>query len=291
MNTQYRYLFFICTFFLCILSVDVSAVGSISSKTKERILTLQDVQSITNLLVSKKSNTANSASTTVEFKRGDCPKSQELEDDVYFLKTINKATGLPATYIPKQLVDLRPFIKTAGNVRICMTEPVAQSLYKMSEVMKKKGLSLMAVSGYRSQADQKSLYNLYALTMNKGKHHRVAPAGHSEHQLGTAVDVASEFKSGSGFAFSPESLWLKDNAHLYGFLISYEEGHEDKTGYIYEPWHIRYVGTENATLLRQGDYSLAYKPIYYKKSWMNNLLGRLKDYVGTQDVEDTSIGG
>jgi zinc D-Ala-D-Ala carboxypeptidase len=161
----------------------------------------------------------------------------------------------------------------------------------MSEAMNKESLSLVAVSGYRSQLDQKILYNKYASTMNNGTYDRVAPPGHSEHQLGTAVDVASEFKSGKNFAFSAESLWLKNNAHNYGFLISYEEGHEHKTGYMYEPWHIRYVGVENAILLNKGDYSLAYKPAYYKKTFMNNFLGLLKDYMQTQDVKTESVEG
>jgi D-alanyl-D-alanine carboxypeptidase len=161
----------------------------------------------------------------------------------------------------------------------------------MSEAMKKEGLSLIVISGYRSQLDQKFLYDKYAPTMNKGLYHRVAPPGHSEHQLGTTIDVASEFKSGKNFALSDESVWLKNNGHNYGFLISYEEGHEYKTGYMYEPWHIRYVGIQNSTLLHKGDYSLAYKSIYYKKTFMNNLLGNLKDFVHTQDIKDESIGG
>lgn len=256
----------------------------ISAKDLKSILTLNEVQSITDLLIPQ-------ATSTLDFKTGACPKSILKDDDLYFLHTINKSTGLPMYYVPKNLVDIRSRIKTLGNFLICMTETSATHLYQMSKDMKEVGLNLSAVSGYRSYSNQQSLYNIYAPTMNVGLYHRVAPAGHSEHQLGTTVDVSSEISSGVGFGFSPESIWLKENAHKYGFIVSYEEGHEDKTGYMYEPWHMRYVGTENAKLLRAGDYSLAYKPIYYKKTWMNILLGRLKDFTQNEDAKDVSIGG
>jgi D-alanyl-D-alanine carboxypeptidase len=77
-----------------------------------------------------------------------------------------------------------------------------------------------------------------------------ARAGHSEHQLGTALD----FRSARGpdpwdledWGATPEGRWLAENAHRFGFVMSYPAGQESVTCYIYEPWHYRYVGREVA---------------------------------------------
>lgn len=263
----------------------------ISPEVDQKLLTLDNIQSITTLLINPTVATSSATTTQPLFKKGACPQSQSQSDDAYMLQIINNATGLPRSYIPKNLVDIRSHIGTYGGNLICLTETAATSLLNMSQDMAKEGLTLMVVSGYRSYEGQTALYNAYAPTMNTGAYHRVAPPGHSEHQLGTTVDVASEFKSGSNFALTDESMWIKDHGYKYGFIISYEEGAEEKTGYMYEPWHLRYVGVNNATVLHTGEYSLAYKPIYYRKSWINNLLSRLRDVIQVQNSDDTSIGG
>jgi D-alanyl-D-alanine carboxypeptidase len=147
----------------------------------------------------------------------------------------------------------------------------------MIESMKSEGLSLMVVSGYRSFADQRKLYSMSATALNSGSYDRVAPAGQSEHQLGTAIDVASLTRSGVAFASSSESDWIETHAHEYGFIISYGEANENRTGYMYEPWHLRYVGLENANILRAGEYTLSYKPDLYSRSWLNAVLTKLKE--------------
>ncbi len=70
---------------------------------------------------------------------------------------------------------------------------------------------------------------------------RVANPGYSEHQLGTAVDL-----NGVGVY-----EYLNKNAHKFGFIISYPKGSENVSGYMYEPWHIRYIGVQNASLYYQ----------------------------------------
>jgi LAS superfamily LD-carboxypeptidase LdcB len=258
---------------------------------QEKIRVLDSLPSLSSLFVKPSVVFSTTTSTTSLFKKGICPQSPVNQDDVYMLQTINTVTGLPKAYVPKNLVNIATHIKTAGGVSICMTESSATQLYKMSQDMEKIGLQLVAISGYRSFEGQKKLFDIYAPIMNRGVYNRVAPPGHSEHQLGTTIDVASDIKSGPEFALTAESKWIETNAHKYGFIVSYDEGHEDKTGYMYEPWHLRYVGVSNATILKKGEYSLAYKPTYYKGSWINKLLGRLKDYIDIQEKNNISIGG
>ena len=73
------------------------------------------------------------------------------------------------------------------------------------------------------------------------------------HQTGLAFDVGKVEKA---FAKTTEAKWLKENCYLYGFIIRYPEGKTDITGYVYEPWHIRYLGIEDATKVEQSNLTL-----------------------------------
>ena len=103
-----------------------------------------------------------------------------------------------------------------------------------------EGLSLWIVSGYRSYSTQQGLYARYCAQDGVAAADTYsARPGHSEHQTGLAIDVNSlEYD----FAFTPEGQWLAAHAHEYGFVIRYAQDKQDITGYMYEPWHIRYLG-------------------------------------------------
>ena len=90
-----------------------------------------------------------------------------------------------------------------------------------------------------------------------------ARAGHSEHQLGTTVDVSVpgqrplNYDHGpSGFATSCAGKWVRDNAHRFGLTMSYPHGREPITCMNPEPWHFRYVGVTLATRLVETGLSL-----------------------------------
>ena len=88
----------------------------------------------------------------------------------------------------------------------------------------------------------------------------VAKPGYSEHQLGTTVDLSGSsinFASASiNFDNTPEDLWLRENAHLYGFIMSFPYGKDETTGYKYEPWHYRYVGKDVAKKIKNSGLTL-----------------------------------
>ena len=82
-----------------------------------------------------------------------------------------------------------------------------------------------------------------------------ARPGHSEHQTGLAADIKGPNNNlylDQRWINTSEGQWLNNNCYKYGFIIRYPSGKESITGYIYEPWHIRYVGTEVATQLYNG---------------------------------------
>ena len=83
-----------------------------------------------------------------------------------------------------------------------------------------------------------------------------ARAGHSEHQTGLSFDVYNIEKPYTSFGETNEYKWLKINAHKYGFIIRYTTDNSYITGYKDEPWHIRYVGVDNATYIYQNNITL-----------------------------------
>lgn len=111
-------------------------------------------------------------------------------------------------------------------------------------------MTLVAVSGYRSYEQQKAIFARKQNTSGSTEKAMllVAPAGASEHQLGLAMDIGRRSSSNLNGAFgkSKEGQWVRENAHLFGFIIRYKAEWTGITGYADEPWHIRYVGEEHA---------------------------------------------
>ena len=129
---------------------------------------------------------------------------------------------------------------------------------------------LIVTSAYRSAADQKKLIaESIAKSGTAYTEKYVNQAGHSEHQLGLAVDLSS-FDKDCKANFSRCNLkketaaWLANNSYKYGFILRYPEGKEDLTGIEAESWHFRYVGKDMAKLVR--DSGLTFDEIYKKIS-------------------------
>ena len=163
-------------------------------------------------------------------------------DDVI---VVNKTYDLPSNFAPNNLVTINGYIKVVDYVKDAFTE-----LENDSKVL---GLNIYASSGYRSYNDQNYIYNNYVKWDGQENADTYsARAGHSEHQTGLAIDLNT---IDSSFENTSESNWLKDNCYKYGFIIRYPKDKDNITGYMYEPWHIRYVGKELAkTLYNNGNW-------------------------------------
>ncbi|SDM47206.1 D-alanyl-D-alanine carboxypeptidase [Fictibacillus solisalsi] len=161
---------------------------------------------------------------------------------------VNKRSKLPEDYSPSDLVypDV-PFIFSEKIEKRMMRKEAATALENMFAAAKKDGINLTGVSAYRSHATQTALFNNYAKRdgYEKARTYSALP-GTSEHETGLAIDVAGDggkCPAQDCFGGTPEAKWLAKNAPDFGFIIRYPEGKENVTGYKYEPWHIRYVGT------------------------------------------------
>lgn len=118
------------------------------------------------------------------------------------------------------------------------------ALTEMQKEAAKHGLSLPNISGFRSYTTQKQLYQSYII--ESGIYYAniySARPGHSEHSTGLAFDIGN---INYAYGLTASGRWLNENCHKFGFIIRYPKGKEAITGYNYEPWHIRYVGKENA---------------------------------------------
>lgn len=127
--------------------------------------------------------------------------------------------------------------------------PEASDAYaRMVADAERAGLTIVWRVGYRSYATQADVLAASIETRGSREEARryAAEPGHSEHQLGLAVDVAAPDARGDAFADTGEFAWLREHAHEYGFILRYPSGKEDITGIAYEPWHYRYVGAQHA---------------------------------------------
>ncbi|MBE0338393.1 M15 family metallopeptidase [Paenibacillus sp. 23TSA30-6] len=164
---------------------------------------------------------------------------------------VNKKRSLPVGYAPDDLVEPKvPFSFKGPHEKRHMRKEAAEALEKLFDGAKKDGIELRAVSGYRSYKRQVSIFNNNVKTKGQEYASKVsAVPGTSEHQTGLAIDVSSPSVGNvleQSFGASKEGEWLEKHAPEYGFIIRYMKGKEDVTGYVYEPWHIRYVGTDLA---------------------------------------------
>lgn len=130
-----------------------------------------------------------------------------------------------------------------------------EAFKKLVDAGELEGYHIRNNSAYRSYSTQNGLYNNYKNSNGLTWADKwSARPGHSEHQTGLALDVGvkNEYSLGK-FESSREFTWMKDHAHLYGFILRYPKGKEYITGYGYEPWHYRYVGIEAANYIYEND--------------------------------------
>jgi len=175
------------------------------------------------------------------FSNLDIPVNIEVIDGITYANGVlfvNKEIPLPEDYNPE------------------MQPEVIEAYTQMFEDGAAEGLNFELVSGFRSYDYQAELYNNYVSRDGKEAADRYsAEPGHSEHQTGLAIDVGSYDSAvllQTSFEYTPEFQWMKDVAHEYGFIIRYMKGKEDITGYMYEPWHLRYVGDKATEIYESG---------------------------------------
>lgn len=186
---------------------------------------------------------------------------------------VNRTHPLPEDYQAPDLIPLSEVLK--GDLVIIKQEgeqgcrAAAEAIKIMLEAAHRDGLKEWQVSeGYRTGAEQAALFEarkqqyisgeatgdkLSEQTAEKETEREVARPGTSEHQTGLAFDITVP---GRSFGDTQQARWLAENCGQYGFIIRYPEGRENVTGFRYEPWHIRFVGSPHSQYIMAADITL-----------------------------------
>lgn len=169
------------------------------------------------------------------------------------------STNTPGKYVDDILIVNKKYaLPSSYNPGVNAT--AKKALDAMIANAKKQSITLHITSAYRSYSYQNTLYNNYVKKHGKAKADRFsARPGHSEHQTGLAFDLGGVNQAHwfeESFANTKEGKWLASNAHKYGFHLRYQKGKEDITGYMFEPWHYRYIGEINATKIKESGKTL-----------------------------------
>ncbi len=163
---------------------------------------------------------------------------------------VNKQRGIAPEYKPDDLVVPNVQFHQTNETVKQMRKEAAEALEKLFDAAEEAGYTLYAVSGFRPYDMQANIYNYHINTYGEVYANTVSAApGKSEHQTGWVMDITAKsagYDLVEMFGETPEGIWVQQNAHHYGFIIHYEKGKEDITGYAYEPWHLRYLGEELA---------------------------------------------
>jgi D-alanyl-D-alanine carboxypeptidase len=166
--------------------------------------------------------------------------------DESLLRLVDKRFALPTDYAPADLVTLPDRIVVPGRSGQRMRREAAAALATLVDAATGQDIELRARSTYRSYDDQVTTFQFWVVQLGADEARREsAEPGHSEHQLGTVADVlgrSTGWEFEASFGDTAEGKWLVAHASEHGFAISYPKDGEAITGYIYEPWHVRYIG-------------------------------------------------
>jgi D-alanyl-D-alanine carboxypeptidase len=167
---------------------------------------------------------------------------------------------VPRTYAPPDLVPASSVGFTGSSGAKTMRRLAAADLGAMRSAAAAAGHALLIQSAFRSYEDQQATFNHWVQVSGyQAALLASARPGHSEHQLGTAIDFTSPGVTPwehRDWATTPAGSWMAANAWRYGFVMSYPRGGTAATCYQYEPWHYRWIGRHAAAAQRTSGLTL-----------------------------------
>ncbi len=181
---------------------------------------------------------------------GDLDKLSKTDEEL--LQKYSKVYFLNENYVPSDLDKINDKYILEGKDPGYFHGDALSFLEDMLDEADDDGIEIKVVSAYRSFDHQHALKGEFTTIYGEGANTFSADQGYSEHQLGTTVDLTDQTTNGTyaSFAETEAYEWLLDNAHKYGFTLSYPEGNNF---YIFEPWHWRFVGVDLAKDLHRDD--------------------------------------
>ena len=177
--------------------------------------------------------------------------AQSPDDPMSLWVVANKQRALqPVDFAPTDLVTPEGVENEFDQP---LREPAARAVEGLVGAAAADGLDVRIISAYRDYATQVALYDGYvARDGQEAADTYSARPGHSEHQTGLAVDFDDHGACylAACFGQTPAGVWLAEHAAEHGFIVRYPDGKQEVTGFMPEPWHLRFVGTDLAQHMR-----------------------------------------
>lgn len=222
--------------------------GSTQAETSEPSFSVADVAAPLPTTTEPPSTTTTTAPTACT--PADEPVVADPTED-WATIVVDTEHRLPADFVPPDLVGVTEAGFDAPDL---VRSIVIDDLAALREGAEAHGAPIVLVSAYRSYSYQEDLWNRkVAEEGEEAARLRTARPGHSEHQLGTTVDVVdpTDHELAARFADTAAGKWIAGHAHEYGFVLSYPAESRSRTCYEFEPWHLRYVGRDVAAAIEE----------------------------------------
>lgn len=218
-----------------------------------------DIQKLRRYIDYYNNNSSKDLRSVINYVNMDMDKTpyvdyKTVEDPNNILVLVNKYNKLSDDYKPNDLER----INTNYSVRnLYLRKDAKEAFETLCRDASSLGLSIRAISSYRTFDYQKGLYDNYVSVngVEEADTYSARP-GFSEHETGLATDVMGSNGNYTKFAETNEYTWVVNNAHNYGFVIRYPENKENITKYKFESWHLRYVGKDAATYMYENNLCL-----------------------------------
>ena len=242
--------------------LDDAADGSFGQKTYDALVMFQAVNGLS------ADGIAGNQTLTLLYSGSALSASEAPEMD--YLILVNRENKLDKSFVPTDLVQIADVIpESVLKVKYKGTmanRTAVEALGRMLEDAIEDGVTNWQVSSaYRKYSDQQALVDQSVAKYRKNNpswsterclsatYQTVAPAGTSEHMTGLAFDITVPGVSFSGTA---QQKWLHEHCYEYGFIVRFTEEKQDKTGFLAESWHFRYVGTAAAQVMTFNNWCL-----------------------------------
>ena len=195
--------------------------------------------------------------SNLDYKFYEDVKTADLTKGMFTL--VNKYNYLESNFVPNDLETIS-YTYAVNNTKL--NKIALENFIKMYEDASKENINFKITTAYRDYNFQSILYNNYVNSDGKDLADTYsARPGYSEHQLGYSFDLTNESYADFGeFEYTDEYKWLQENAYKYGFILRYPKDKEYITGYVFESWHYRYVGTDIATYIHKNN--ITYEEYY-----------------------------
>ncbi len=179
---------------------------------------------------------------------------------------VNKSNKMDRSYFPSDMIYSKPS-RGRSTVSVRLNNKAMTQLNYMLNAAYGDGVSGMVItSAFRTFDKQTSLFNNKTSILSRKMNRKtameeaskvVAIPGSSEHQTGLAADICSEGVGLiSNFGNTKQGKWLEDNSWKFGFIVRYPKDKTEITGIIYEPWHVRYVGSVHSEIMKANNMCL-----------------------------------